>query len=103
MPKIIPIKDLKDTASVSLMVRENAEPVYVTKNGYEDMVVMSMEVYRELTDEIRRLKAELEITQLIDEGLFDISRGDTVDAFESLEELRRKYNLRRRFIKTKWE
>ena len=93
MPKIIPIKDLKDTASVSLMVRENAEPVYVTKNGYEEMVVMNMEVYREMTDEIRRLKAEIEIIQLIDEGLFDIARGNTSDALDDLEELRRRYDL----------
>ena len=45
MPKIIPIKELKDTAKISEMCHENDGPIYVTKNGYGDMVIMSMETY----------------------------------------------------------
>lgn len=45
---IIPIKDLKDTAKVSEMCHESSMPIYVTKNGYGDMVVMSMECYEKL-------------------------------------------------------
>ena len=37
MPKIIPIKELKDTAKISEMCHENDGPIYVTKNGYGDM------------------------------------------------------------------
>ena len=47
MPHIIPIKDLKDTASISRMCQESNEPVYITKNGYGDMVIMSMKAYEE--------------------------------------------------------
>lgn len=45
MPHIIPIRDLKNTAAVSQMCSESKEPVYITKNGYGDMVIMSMEAY----------------------------------------------------------
>ena len=45
MPKIIPIKELKDTAKISEMCHENDGPIYVTKNGYGDMVLTSIESY----------------------------------------------------------
>ena len=34
MPKIIPIRELKNTATISKYVQESNEPVFVTKNGY---------------------------------------------------------------------
>ena len=40
----IPIRDLKNTAAISEMCKKSAEPIYITKNGYEDMVIMSTEV-----------------------------------------------------------
>lgn len=45
MPQIIPIKDLKNTSEISDMCHKTEEPIYVTKNGYGDMVIMSMETY----------------------------------------------------------
>ena len=86
MPKIIPIKDLKDTASVSLMVRESTGPVYVTKNGYDDMVMMSMEEYNRMT-------TELEILEKLLDGERAIARGEIVDAYEGLAQIRRRYDL----------
>ena len=47
MPHIIPIRDLKDTAAISQMCNESNEPIYITKNGYGDMVIMSMKAYEE--------------------------------------------------------
>ena len=47
MPRIIPIRDLKDTAAISQMCSESPEPIYITKNGYGDMVIMSMKAYEE--------------------------------------------------------
>jgi PHD/YefM family antitoxin component YafN of YafNO toxin-antitoxin module len=47
MPQIIPIRDLKNTSEISQMGQEYNEPIYITKNGYGDMVIMSMEVYKE--------------------------------------------------------
>ncbi|WNF36322.1 type II toxin-antitoxin system Phd/YefM family antitoxin [Bacillaceae bacterium IKA-2] len=46
MPQIRPVSDLRNNfAEISRIVRETAEPVYLTKNGYGDMVVMSIEAY----------------------------------------------------------
>ncbi|PAV27809.1 prevent-host-death protein [Virgibacillus profundi] len=46
MPHIRPISDLRNSfADISRMVHESSEPIYLTKNGYGDMVVMSIEAY----------------------------------------------------------
>ena len=45
MPQIIPIKDLKNTSEISELCHKTDEPVYVTKNGYGDMVIISMETF----------------------------------------------------------
>jgi prevent-host-death family protein len=46
MPQIRPVSDLRNNfAEISRIVHETAEPVFLTKNGYGDMVVMSIETY----------------------------------------------------------
>ena len=45
MPRIVPIRDLKNTTAISTLCHEDDEPIFVTKNGYGDMVLMSMETY----------------------------------------------------------
>lgn len=48
MAHIIPIRDLKDTSSLSKLVEMTNEPIYVTKNGYGSMVIMNMSVFENL-------------------------------------------------------
>ena len=43
MPVIVPVRDLKNTTMISELCHKENRPVFVTKNGYGDMVVMSME------------------------------------------------------------
>ena len=46
MSHIRPVSDLRNNfADISRIVHETSEPVFLTKNGYGDMVVMSMEAY----------------------------------------------------------
>lgn len=46
MPNIRPISDLRNNfTEISRIVHEEKEPVFLTKNGYGDMVVMSLEQY----------------------------------------------------------
>ena len=46
MPRIRPVSDLRNNfADISRMVHETSEPVFLTKNGHGDMVVMSIEAY----------------------------------------------------------
>ena len=42
MPEIIPIRDLKNTNAISQRCHETQEPIFVTKSGYGDMVIMSI-------------------------------------------------------------
>ena len=46
MPSIRPISDLRNNANeISDFCRQTHEPVYITRNGTGDMVVMSIEEY----------------------------------------------------------
>ncbi len=49
MPNIRPVSDLRNKfADISREVHAADDPVFLTKNGYGDMVVMSMEAYERL-------------------------------------------------------
>lgn len=49
MKLIRPVSDLRNNfADISRTVHETAQPVFLTKNGYGDMVVMSMEAFESL-------------------------------------------------------
>ncbi len=49
MKLIRPVSDLRNNfADISKTVHETAQPVFLTKNGYGDMVVMSMESFESL-------------------------------------------------------
>ena len=43
--KILPIKDLRNTNEISKTVKEENDPIFITKNGYADMVIMSQDVF----------------------------------------------------------
>ena len=46
MPNIRPISDLRNNANeISDFCRQTREPVYITRNGSGDMVVLSIEEY----------------------------------------------------------
>ena len=46
MPNIRPISDLRNNANdISEFCRKSREPIFITKNGVGDMVVMSIETY----------------------------------------------------------
>ena len=86
MPHIVPIRDLKDTVKISELCHQTGEPIYITKNGYGDMVLMSMKAYEE------RLLM-LDVFEKLAEAEEDIKAGKTMDAKAALKELRTKYNV----------
>ena len=51
-----------DYSTVSNLAHELQEPIYITKNGEGDLVVMSIEAF-EKRDEVFRLKAALEVAE----------------------------------------
>jgi len=48
MPQIRPITDLRNTNEISEFCHSKNEPVFITKNGYGDLVLMSIEVYERM-------------------------------------------------------
>ena len=45
MPIIMPIRDLRKTSEISELAHKKQEPIFIMKNGYSDLVVMSSELY----------------------------------------------------------
>lgn len=86
MPKIIPIKDLKNTSEISDMCHKSDEPIYITKNGYGDMVIMSMEIYESVMQRFSMYK-DIEVSEK------QIETGQVQDARIALREMRGKYGL----------
>ncbi len=85
MRRCISIGELKDTSRISQMCHECKEPVMITQNGIDDMVIMSAEVYEKI-----RLYS---VYEKLMESEEDVTRGNVSDAFQSLEELRAEYGL----------
>ncbi|MCM1143650.1 MAG: type II toxin-antitoxin system Phd/YefM family antitoxin [Blautia sp.] len=86
MPQIIPIKDLKNTSAISDMCHKSEEPIYITKNGYGDMVIMSMEIYESAMRQLSVYR-DIEISEQ------QIGSGQVKDARAALAEMRMKYGL----------
>ena len=86
MPQIIPIKDLKNMSEISDMCHKTDEPIYITKNGYGDMVIMSMESYENTMNKIAKYY-DIEVSEN------QIESGKVKDARIALRETRAKYGV----------
>lgn len=85
MPQIRPITDLRNTTEISEICHAKQEPIFITKNGYGDLVIMSMEAYEEL---IENAAADAAIFEAEAEFARD---GQKSDARTALSSLRRKH------------
>lgn len=85
MPQIRPITDLRNTNDISELCHARREPIFITKNGYGDLVIMSIETFENIVENAG-----------IDEAIAEAeaeykSGGKLIDAKEALSSLRRKY------------
>lgn len=85
MPQIKPITDLRNTNEISELCHAKNEPIFITKNGYGDLVVMSIETYEAMLNEN---EIDREIAQAEAEGCAD---GKLIDARKALSSLRMKH------------
>ena len=86
MPQIIPIKALKDTSGIAELCQNSEEPIFITKNGYGSMVIMSIATY-EKSMLLQDVFAKLDIAER------EIAVGKTKNARESLSALRLKHGI----------
>lgn len=85
MPQIRPITDLRNTNEISELCHAKREPLFITKNGYGDLVVMSIEAYEEMMETARTDTAISEAEREF------AAAGELLDAKEALSSLRRKH------------
>ena len=85
MNTIRPVSDLRNNfADISKIVHQSQQPVFLTKNGYGDMVVMSMETFEDM-------KSESDIYSKLQEAEKQASltgkRFSSKDVFEEIQKL----------------
>ncbi len=85
MPQIRPITDLRNTNEISEICHARQEPVFITKNGYGDLVIMSIEAYEAMLE-------SLAVDTAIAGAEAELAQGGQLhDAREAFAALRRKY------------
>ena len=89
MATCVPIRDMKDTAAFSRLVRESEEPITVTKNGYSEFVVMRSDDYDLLREEV----AKARLMRVLADADRAYERGDFGDGPSFVAGLRQKYGL----------
>ena len=108
MAIIRPCAELRNNYNeISRICHETQEPVYITKNGTNDLVILSNEAYEKSEDiKITNKVEEIfnkkysdfeafknEISQKINTGLKQIEEGKYVSAKQAFKELEEKYEL----------
>lgn len=86
MTRIVPIKDLKNTSEISEMCHSTDEPIFITKNGYGDMVIMSLETYETKFNRLNMYK-DLEISEQ------QILEGKVQSIESCIAEIKAKYGI----------
>ena len=71
---------------IAELCRKTAEPIYLTKNGEGDLVVMDIDYYERTMQKMYEAKAVIE-------GLEDIKAGRTVDGDAAISNIRSKYGI----------
>ena len=80
------MRELKNTVKIESLCAETNGPVFVTKNGYGKLVVMDIQYFEKLMDQI------YEAIQ-VNEGIKDLKEGKIHSGRSVLEEMKAKYGL----------
>lgn len=86
MPIIRPITDLRNNfTEISKIIHDNHQPIFFTKNGYGDMVAMSVEVYEDM-------RSRLLIGNRLMQAATEATVGESLDFDETVSRMRDKLN-----------
>ena len=89
MPICVPISELKDTAAFARKVAQAGEPVIVTRNGYDEFVVIDPALFRSY----RKETPEEELERLLAEADREVELGLVSDMRSGLMQIRDAYGL----------
>ncbi len=84
MPTIKPITELRNTNEISEICHSASEPIFITKNGYGDLVIMSIETYESKL-------AKVDLYEKLAEAEDSLGKGMFSDGKEVFKRLREKY------------
>ncbi len=85
LPKVLPVNELKNTASIMKTCKESSVPIIITKNGYGEAVMMSIQLYEEMF-------AKMQAATLVNASLDDIENGASpINGEEFFAAMREKY------------
>ena len=86
MPTIRPLSDLRNrTTNIAELAHAEQEPVFITKNGYADLVVMSMDTYEHGL-------ARLEVYDKLSVSQTEVAAGERLLPLDEVfEKYRKKY------------
>lgn len=85
MPQIRPITDLRNTNEISEICHKKQEPIFITKNGYGDLVIMSIDTYE-------RQMALVDVYKKLAEAEREVAQGTPlIEGEEVFKKLRAKY------------
>ena len=68
LPKVLPVNELKNTANILQTCKESSVPIIITRNGYSEAVMMSIELFEEMF-------TKMQAAALINESLDQIDSG----------------------------
>lgn len=85
LPKILPVNELKNTATIMRVCQESSVPIVITKNGYGEAVMMSVKLYEEMF-------AKMQAAVLINASLDNIDNGaEAISGTDFFSAMRAKY------------
>ena len=85
LPKVLPVNELKNTASIMKICHESPVPIVITRNGYGEAIMMSIALFE-------KLFAKFQATSLINEGIDEIEKGNKgMDGDEFFNRMNKKY------------
>ena len=108
MPEIRPCADLRNNYNdISKICHTTNKPIFITKNGYNDLVLLSTEAYEQLSEEnidkliskkfdkyhkdLKNFKKD--IFNKIEKSLNEINNGNGIKMEEALSEMEAKYGI----------
>ena len=84
MALIVPVTEMRDTNKFSEKCKNSNEPIFVTKNGYGDLVCMSIQLYEEMI-------GKTDVQRKLYEGIKQLNEGKVIDGEDFINTLTEKY------------
>lgn len=81
LPKVLPVNELKNTASIIKTIKESSVPIVITKNGYGEAVMMSIDLYEQM---FAKMQAAALINEALDEVKNEVKSKDVNEVFKML-------------------